>query len=49
VGTVYIGIAGPNAVTVEKHRFHGDRERVRAFAAATALDLLRQRLEGSPS
>ena len=49
VGTVYIGIAGPDGVTVEKHRFHGDRERVRAFAAATALDLLRKRLEGSPS
>lgn len=49
VGTVYFGIAGPEGTTVEKHRFHGDRERVRAFAAATALDLLRKRLEGSPS
>lgn len=46
VGTVYIGIAGPGGVKVEKHRFHGDRERVRAFASATALDLLRKRLEG---
>jgi nicotinamide-nucleotide amidase len=49
VGTVYIGVAGPDGVKVEKHRFHGDRERVRSFAAATALDLLRKRLEGSPS
>lgn len=49
VGTVYIAIAGPDGVTVGKHRFHGDRERVRSFAAATALDLLRKRLEGTPS
>jgi nicotinamide-nucleotide amidase len=46
VGTVFIGVAGPDGVVVEKHRFHGDRERVRSFAAATALDLLRKRLEG---
>jgi nicotinamide-nucleotide amidase len=49
VGTVYLGVAGPDGVTVEKHRFHGDRERVRSFAAATALDLLRKRLEGTTS
>lgn len=48
VGTVYIGIAGPEGVKVEKHRFHGDRERVRSFASATAFDLLRKRLEGDP-
>ncbi|MDP1826313.1 MAG: CinA family nicotinamide mononucleotide deamidase-related protein [Archangium sp.] len=46
VGTVYIGIAGPSGVTVHKHRFHGDRERVRSFASATALDLLRKQLQG---
>jgi nicotinamide-nucleotide amidase len=46
VGTVYIGIAGPAGVKVEKHRFHGDRERVRSFATATALDLLRKQLQG---
>lgn len=49
VGTVFLGIAGPDGVKVEQHRFHGDRERVRTFATATALDLLRKRLEGSPS
>jgi nicotinamide-nucleotide amidase len=49
VGTVFIGLAGPSGVKVEKHRFHGDRERVRAFAAAAALDLLRRSLEGSAS
>ena len=58
VGTVFIGLAGPGGVKVEKYRFHGDRERVRAFATATALDLLRKalsswgepsRLEGIPS
>lgn len=49
VGTVLIGIAGPTGVQVEQHRFHGDRERVRRFAAALAFDLLRRRLEGSAS
>ncbi|MDP2276047.1 MAG: CinA family nicotinamide mononucleotide deamidase-related protein [Archangium sp.] len=49
VGTVYIGIAGPDGVKVVKHRFHGDRERVRSFASTTALDLLRKRLEGESS
>jgi nicotinamide-nucleotide amidase len=47
VGTVFIGVATPRGVTVEKHRFGGDRERVRSFAAATALDALRRRLTGS--
>ena len=49
VGTVYIGIAGPLGVKVEKQRFHGDRERVRSFAAASALDLLRKSLSTAPS
>jgi nicotinamide-nucleotide amidase len=49
VGTVYLGLAGPFGAKVEKHRFHGDRERVRMFAAYAALDLLRRTLEGSPS
>lgn len=47
VGTVFIGVATPHGVTVEKHRFGGDRERVRSFAAATALDALRRRLTAS--
>jgi hypothetical protein len=31
-------------VEVEHHRFFGSRERVRAAAAANAIDLLRRRL-----
>lgn len=44
VGTVFIGVATPERVFVEKHRFGGDRARVRLFAAATALDALRRAL-----
>lgn len=44
VGTVYVGVATPSSTDVERHRFGGDRARVRAFAAATALDALRRRL-----
>lgn len=44
VGTVYLGLAGPKGVEVERHRFLGTRERVRAAAAANAIDLLRRRL-----
>jgi nicotinamide-nucleotide amidase len=42
VGTVFIGLSGPGVTLVERRRFHGDRERVRRFAAHTALDLLRR-------
>lgn len=46
-GTVFIGISGPNGVSkVERHHFHGDRDRVRAFATYAALDLLRRELQG---
>jgi nicotinamide-nucleotide amidase len=44
VGTVFIGIATRAGVEVERHRFGGDRQRVREFAASTALDALRRRL-----
>lgn len=44
VGTVFIGVATPAGTVVERHRFGGDRERVRLFAAATALDALRRQL-----
>jgi nicotinamide-nucleotide amidase len=44
VGTVFIGVATPGGVACEKHRFGGPRERVRHFAAGTALDVLRRRL-----
>lgn len=49
VGTVYLALAGPTGVQVEKHRFHGDRQRVRSFATAAALDLARRTLEGKSS
>jgi nicotinamide-nucleotide amidase len=42
VGTVFIGLSGPGVTRVERCQFHGDRERVRRFAAHTALDLLRR-------
>lgn len=44
VGTVFLGLAGPGGVEVAHHRFVGTRERVRAAAAANAVDLLRRRL-----
>lgn len=44
VGTVFIGAKTPNGVIVERFRFVGDRERVRTFAAGTALDVLRRAL-----
>ncbi|MBL8909202.1 MAG: CinA family nicotinamide mononucleotide deamidase-related protein [Archangium sp.] len=45
VGTVFIGISGPGITKVERHHFHGDRDRVRAFATWAALDLLRRSLQ----
>lgn len=44
VGTVYCAVAGPTGTRTERQRFAGDRERVRTFAAAHVLDLLRRRL-----
>ncbi|MGV3620019.1 MAG: CinA family nicotinamide mononucleotide deamidase-related protein [Archangium sp.] len=49
VGTVFIGLSGTGVSRVEKHHFHGDRERVKTFAAYAALDLLRRTLEGVAS
>jgi len=43
---VFIGVAGPEGAGGRRFRFLGDRERVRAFAAQTAMDLLRRRLLG---
>jgi nicotinamide-nucleotide amidase len=47
VGTVYLGVAGPGGTQVERLHLHGDRERVRRFAAHAALDLLRRTVEGA--
>jgi nicotinamide-nucleotide amidase len=44
VGTVVIGLAGPGGCRTHRFRFVGDRSRVRAMAAQTALDLLRGEL-----
>jgi nicotinamide-nucleotide amidase len=44
VGTVFIGLAGPGGACSLPSRFLGDRARVRALAAQTALDLLRRKL-----
>jgi nicotinamide-nucleotide amidase len=43
VGTVFIGLAGPSGrVNVNRFRYPaGDRDRIRAFAAQSALNLLR--------
>ncbi|HKY32010.1 MAG TPA: CinA family nicotinamide mononucleotide deamidase-related protein [Candidatus Polarisedimenticolia bacterium] len=41
VGLVYIGLHGPGGLAVTRHRFPGDREAIRLFAARTALDRLR--------
>lgn len=45
-GTVFVGLALPGDDAGEAHRLRlpGDRQRVRQFAAISALDLLRQRL-----
>jgi nicotinamide-nucleotide amidase len=44
VGTVFIGVAGPDGCRVYHARHMGDRTRVRTLATQTALDLLRRRL-----
>lgn len=47
-GTVHLGLAGPDGTITRSLRLPGDRERVRAFAAVTALDLARRTLAGLP-
>ncbi|MGO8971340.1 MAG: competence/damage-inducible protein A [Myxococcaceae bacterium] len=44
VGTVFTALAGPGGTTAQKHRFPGDREQVRTFSAAAALETLRRAL-----
>jgi nicotinamide-nucleotide amidase len=44
VGTVFAALAGPDGVCSLRSRFLGNRARVRALAAQTALDLLRRKL-----
>ncbi|QIA27008.1 competence/damage-inducible protein A [Thermaerobacter sp. PB12/4term] len=40
VGTVYVAVAGPGGSRVERHRFLGDRDTVKARSAQAALLLL---------
>jgi nicotinamide-nucleotide amidase len=47
VGTVYIGIAGPDSTRVVRVRHGGERSRIRTLATQTALDLLRKTLMAS--
>jgi nicotinamide-nucleotide amidase len=44
VGTVYIALAETHRVKVEKHRFLGDRERIRWQSTQAALALMRRKL-----
>jgi len=44
VGTVFIALADARRVKSEKHRFLGDRERIRWQATQAALSLLRRKL-----
>ena len=46
VGTVYIGLATPQAVEVWHYLFHGSREAIKILSAQTALDRLRRQLKG---
>ena len=42
IGTVYIGVAGPNGTKVKRVHHGGDRYRIRTLATQNALDLLRR-------
>jgi nicotinamide-nucleotide amidase len=46
VGTVIIGVATPDEARARELRFTGDRERVRTYATAAALQLTRLALIG---
>jgi nicotinamide-nucleotide amidase len=49
VGTVFIGLAGPNGTRVVHFRYGIDRARIRMLAAQSALDLLRRELLSAAS
>jgi nicotinamide-nucleotide amidase len=46
VGTVFLSVADQAGARVMKHKFSGDRERVRALSAQLTLELIRRRLLG---
>jgi nicotinamide-nucleotide amidase len=47
VGTVYIALAAPSQVIVEKLFFPSDRETFKQMAAQTSFDLLRRKIIGT--
>lgn len=47
VGTVYLGLAGPNGTNVIRVRYGADRYRTRMLATQAALDLLRRKLQAT--
>jgi nicotinamide-nucleotide amidase len=49
VGTVFTALAGPRGTRAQKHRLPGDREQVRTFSAAAALEMLRLSLLEPPA
>jgi PncC family amidohydrolase len=49
VGLVYIAVAGGGGVTVEEHRFSGDRAAVIEQATARALAMLFDHLRSTPA
>ncbi len=48
VGTVCVAVSAEGVQRVERHRFGGERERVRRFATFSALDLLRRTVQERP-
>lgn len=44
VGLVYLAVSDGKTTDVAEKRFTGDRERIRSYAAQTALDMVRRRL-----
>lgn len=48
VGTVFVALAGPSGGASGRYLFGKERERVRQFAAYTALDMVRRHVLGLP-
>jgi len=46
VGTLHLGLAGPDGTATRSLRLPGDRPRIQAFAVVQALDVLRRTLSG---
>ena len=46
VGTVYLAVADHAGALAIRHKFSGDRERVRALSAQLTLEMIRRRLLG---